>query len=73
MSQRFNYGSSLIEPWNELTSLLDELGIERILENQLPQHHRFLADKLHLLLSEISYVVECAEIDDALETLELME
>jgi hypothetical protein len=37
----------LIGPWNELTELLDELGVERILEEQLPAARRHAADKLH--------------------------
>jgi hypothetical protein len=62
----------LIEPWNQHTELLDDLGVERILEQQLPPARRYEADRLHRLLFEISDLIRRAEIDDHLETLEIM-
>jgi hypothetical protein len=62
----------LIEDWNELTELLDNLGVERMLEQQLPPGQRHAADKLHRLLFEISQFVLDADIDDRLETIESM-
>ena len=58
--------SDLIEPWNDLTELLDDLDVERILEQQLPPGRRHAADKLHRLLLEISELMLDAEIDDSL-------
>ena len=61
--------SDLIQPWNELTELLDDLDVERILEQQLPPGRRHAADKLHRLLLEISELMLDADIDDRLETI----
>jgi hypothetical protein len=65
--------SDLIAPWNELAGLLDELEIERLLEERLPPHRRYLADELHSLLADIGDMMLDAEIDYALKNLELME